>query len=184
MTFEWTPHRFVSGALALDVANSVILRFDPEKWLDRFADSDEIPRFADAARQFSGEREIFGCLEVVPDARISSFLELREAIDRYFRSSLEDQSSTLALADLLELIAKTLRASQQDDGLSLDTATAQSALRLINETEKDRLKTCAQCQWLFIDKSKNRSRMWCDMAVCGNRVKARLHYQKKKKVSD
>ena len=25
--------------------------------------------------------------------------------------------------------------------------------------------------WLFLDHSKNRSRRWCDMAVCGNRSK-------------
>ncbi|MGG2476018.1 CGNR zinc finger domain-containing protein, partial [Rhizobium sp. BR5] len=28
MTFRWTKHRFAGGALALDVANSVILRSD------------------------------------------------------------------------------------------------------------------------------------------------------------
>jgi predicted RNA-binding Zn ribbon-like protein len=41
------------------------------------------------------------------------------------------------------------------------------------------MKVCPNCQWLFIDRSKNRSRTWCDMAVCGNRAKARLHYRKK-----
>ena len=29
------------------------------------------------------------------------------------------------------------------------------------------------CSWLFLDMSKNRSRRWCDMKVCGNRAKAR-----------
>lgn len=38
-----------------------------------------------------------------------------------------------------------------------------------------RLKVCADhgCLWAFYDNSKNRSRSWCNMAVCGNRAKAR-----------
>ena len=59
--------------------------------------------------------------------------------------------------------------------------TARSALKLIASPETDRLKICPNCEWLFIDRSKNRSRTWCDMAVCGNRAKARLHYHRKRK---
>ncbi len=38
-----------------------------------------------------------------------------------------------------------------------------------------RLKACrnASCQFAFYDRSKNGSGAWCDMALCGNRVKAR-----------
>jgi predicted RNA-binding Zn ribbon-like protein len=38
-----------------------------------------------------------------------------------------------------------------------------------------RLKACRSdtCRWAFIDTARNRSRHWCDMAVCGNREKAR-----------
>ncbi|WP_308283833.1 CGNR zinc finger domain-containing protein [Streptomyces buecherae] len=38
-----------------------------------------------------------------------------------------------------------------------------------------RLKRCAEheCAWVFWDVSKNRSRRWCSMRVCGNRNKAR-----------
>lgn len=37
-----------------------------------------------------------------------------------------------------------------------------------------RLKACAKdtCRWAFYDKARNRSGRWCDMATCGNRVKA------------
>ncbi|HEX9776228.1 MAG TPA: CGNR zinc finger domain-containing protein [Actinomycetota bacterium] len=39
----------------------------------------------------------------------------------------------------------------------------------------DRLKICRAdtCQWVFYDQSKNRSRAWCSMQICGNRQKAR-----------
>jgi predicted RNA-binding Zn ribbon-like protein len=38
-----------------------------------------------------------------------------------------------------------------------------------------RLKACPgpHCGWLFYDGSRNRSRQWCSMQLCGNRVKGR-----------
>ena len=30
------------------------------------------------------------------------------------------------------------------------------------------------CQWLFLDGSRNHRRRWCDMKICGNRMKARV----------
>ncbi|MEQ7005160.1 CGNR zinc finger domain-containing protein [Actinopolymorpha sp. B17G11] len=40
-----------------------------------------------------------------------------------------------------------------------------------------RLKVCAasDCAWAFYDTSKNRSRHWCSMGVCGNRQKTRAY---------
>ena len=49
MAVEWNAHRFSGGALALDVANTVVLRVDPTRCFDRFADPHEIGRFAEAA---------------------------------------------------------------------------------------------------------------------------------------
>ena len=44
MTVSWTPHRFTGGILALDTANTVVLRDDPQKTFDRFDDPVEIAR--------------------------------------------------------------------------------------------------------------------------------------------
>ncbi|MFE9333811.1 CGNR zinc finger domain-containing protein [Streptomyces sp. NPDC006925] len=46
--------------------------------------------------------------------------------------------------------------------------------------EAARLKRCSEhtCAWVFWDASKNRSRRWCSMRVCGNRAKARRHSAK------
>lgn len=40
-----------------------------------------------------------------------------------------------------------------------------------------RVKICPadDCRWAFYDTSRNGSRQWCSMAVCGNRAKARAH---------
>lgn len=38
-----------------------------------------------------------------------------------------------------------------------------------------RARACAadDCGWWFVDDTKNRSRRWCDMKICGNRAKVR-----------
>jgi predicted RNA-binding Zn ribbon-like protein len=43
-----------------------------------------------------------------------------------------------------------------------------------------RLRPCAndECQLFLIDHSKAGTARWCSMAICGNRMKARRHYQK------
>ena len=43
-----------------------------------------------------------------------------------------------------------------------------------------RLRPCAndECRLFLIDHSKPNSARWCSMAVCGNRMKARRHYQR------
>jgi len=38
-----------------------------------------------------------------------------------------------------------------------------------------RMKACPACGWAFYDRSRNRSRTWCAMAICGNRAKARSY---------
>ena len=179
MTFSWTPHRLAGGALALDVANSVILRHEPDGRCDRFAVPEQLAAFPEAASRLSAERERFGELRPVAPGNGALFLHLREAIDGYFRRRIVGEDSRAQLADLLEACATALRAADTDD--SLEAATAHSALGLICEPQPERMKICGNCGWLFIDRSKNRSRTWCDMAVCGNRVKANRHYHRKKK---
>lgn len=49
--------------------------------------------------------------------------------------------------------------------------------RLQAAGEWDRLKACAagDCEWAFFDTSRNHSRTWCSMEVCGNREKTRRY---------
>ncbi|HEV7310259.1 CGNR zinc finger domain-containing protein [Ensifer sp.] len=179
MSFTWTAHRFAGGVLALDVANSIILRADPVRRIDRFTDAAAIDSFAEAANRFGAESARFGVLAPVAAENRAGLLRLREATDRHFRALVSAEGRPAYLADLLEAVAAVLRSSPQVEGaLPLDTATAQSALSLAAGPEPERLKICPNCGWLFLDRSRNRSRTWCDMAVCGNRNKARLHYQR------
>jgi predicted RNA-binding Zn ribbon-like protein len=47
-----------------------------------------------------------------------------------------------------------------------------------------RLKACRSdlCGWLFYDRSRNRSGVWCSMAVCGNRTKTRAYRDRARRV--
>jgi len=58
---------------------------------------------------------------------------------------------------------------------------ARSAADLLTSGDHDRIKECASttCEWVFLDRSRNRSRRWCDMSDCGNRAKARRFQAKK-----
>lgn len=46
----------------------------------------------------------------------------------------------------------------------------------------ERLKVCPEetCQWAFYDESKNASRRWCSMKVCGNRTKTRAYRERRR----
>ncbi len=59
---------------------------------------------------------------------------------------------------------------------------ARSAVALLTSESLQRIRQCADetCGWLFIDRSRNRSRRWCDMSSCGNRAKARRNYARRR----
>jgi predicted RNA-binding Zn ribbon-like protein len=59
-----------------------------------------------------------------------------------------------------------------DDALALVVAVVAEGMA---DGTWGRVTACPgpHCGWLFYDASKNRSRQWCSMAICGNRVKSR-----------
>jgi predicted RNA-binding Zn ribbon-like protein len=52
---------------------------------------------------------------------------------------------------------------------------AHAALDLLTTPDLRRLKRCAGCPWLFLDRSKNGSRRWCAMDDCGTDAKIRTY---------
>jgi predicted RNA-binding Zn ribbon-like protein len=57
-------------------------------------------------------------------------------------------------------------------------AVVDAAANLLTSPDCLRVRECSEktCRWLFLDQSKNHSRRWCDMKLCGNRAKARRFY--------
>ena len=57
-----------------------------------------------------------------------------------------------------------------------------SAGDLLTLGRRGRIRCCAneKCRWLFVDDSRAGTRRWCSMSACGNRAKAKRHYERHK----
>jgi predicted RNA-binding Zn ribbon-like protein len=65
---------------------------------------------------------------------------------------------------------------------SISLAIADASIELfVDRDMRARTRFCAaaDCDWAFLDNSRRMNRVWCDMAVCGNRAKATRHYRRK-----
>jgi predicted RNA-binding Zn ribbon-like protein len=111
---------------------------------------------------------------------------LREA-----RAALQDVVREAASPDPLARFVDGVRchASLADGGITwtLDLPRGRSAAAravlawdALARSGPGRLRPCANpdCRLFLIDHSKPNSARWCSMAVCGNRMKARRHYQR------
>jgi predicted RNA-binding Zn ribbon-like protein len=52
---------------------------------------------------------------------------------------------------------------------------AHAAAELLTGPDVHRVKQCAGCPWLFLDRSRNGSRRWCAMNDCGTNEKIRRY---------
>lgn len=139
------------------------------------AQADELSSPAELARWLC-ERGLAGPHDRAGGDDLQIALALREGL----RAALRREP-----AELPEL---PLRVVAREEGLELDPAVdgVRGALARVAAAAMgaswDRLKVCAEetCQWAFIDSSKNRSRSWCSMRVCGNRTKTRAYRARKR----
>jgi predicted RNA-binding Zn ribbon-like protein len=200
----WVFER-TGGALCLDFVNTLDNRptDDPQELLGTYADLIGWSRQAgiideDEAETLvtRAEREPAAAEEILVRART-----LREALFAIFSSAVEGSAPPPeALAILNAEIPPALSRqaiTRTNDRYQLEGTERQgsldvmlfsivrSAVDLLSSQELSRVRTCAaeNCAWLFIDRSRNRSRQWCDMSVCGNRAKARRHYRRSKQTS-
>jgi predicted RNA-binding Zn ribbon-like protein len=116
-------------------------------------------------------------------AELRHVLEAREALQAVVRGDeppavlaplLEGASWTPALRD--GRIAWTLSVPP-DRRLAVRAVLTWDTLA---RNHPGRLRPCAndECRLFLIDHSKAGTARWCSMAVCGNRMKARRHYQR------
>jgi hypothetical protein len=74
-----------------------------------------------------------------------------------------------------------LQAHPEEEGLDLPwLILARDAEKLLCSDEATRIRICSaeDCGWVFLDGSKNGSRRWCSMQLCGNREKTTRHKTK------
>jgi predicted RNA-binding Zn ribbon-like protein len=190
------PFKLNAEHVALDFVNTLDDRYKPGGPLEL------LPTYADLLR-FCRQSGILtqaeaARLNALPEASqeksLRSAIELRELLARAFYRWVEGGSPSaddrIALQRWaascarhrelrwteghLAWVWKTLAGDAEAPALLL----AQHALDLLLAEEPPRLHICASdtCRWLFLDTSKNRTRRWCDMKICGNRAKARRYH--------
>lgn len=192
---------FVGGRLCLDFANTVDWHVseEPVECLRTFADlvtwAERAGRLGPGARRHLPREGSAAAVRSLAAARA-----LRDALFRLFLSAAEGRAPRGADAGILGRAAARASAHRElvaeGDRLAWRPVPAASPIeRLLDEVALDaaalatseelgRVRVCASedgCGWLFLDTSRNRSRRWCDMAVCGNRSKARAHYERTRK---
>jgi predicted RNA-binding Zn ribbon-like protein len=107
---------------------------------------------------------------------VRSLLAADRSVDpgrlRPLRAVADDHRARLGVSDRGALSLENSRTENVGDALF-------ELLLIIYAAQQDgtwkRLKACAnpECAWIFYDRSRNQQGSWCEMAVCGNRLKNR-----------
>jgi len=117
------------------------------------------------------------------EAELRHVLEVRRALQAVVRGEQLAEVLATALRGVYYvpgiadgLVSWTLRVSPERE-LAVRAVLAWDALA---RHSPGRLRPCAndECRLFLIDRSKANAARWCSMAVCGNRMKARRHYQR------
>jgi predicted RNA-binding Zn ribbon-like protein len=116
-------------------------------------------------------------------------LALREGLRALGRANNDEVAEPEQLAALAEataalpltaLLATGSRWELRPEAAGIDAFLATivaTVLHAMADGSWSRVKACQNdtCRWLFMDVSRNRSRQWCTMAICGSRMKARAY---------
>ena len=154
----------------------------------------EALRDPDALRAWLSERDLLPAGASVDGEDLARAIRVREALRKLLLAnngealSGEPVSTLNAAADesrLRVLFSADGRAELVPDQADVPGALSRIlalAYTLMADEHWPRLKTCRldDCQWAFYDQSKNRSRTWCSMQVCGNRAKARAYRERRR----
>ena len=145
--------------------------------------SDALSSPADLRRWLRDHDQIDAGMDVAgPDLELAR--RLRGALRGELAAHHDDDVDPAAAAELDDVCAHLpLRAvasgaavapvgSDARGGLAAVVAAAARA-RMTGTWERLKICPADDCQWAFYDTSRNRSRRWCSMDVCGNRSKVR-----------
>ena len=184
----------IAGDPALDLVNTLDWRFRATGTEELLTGYGALVGFCEQAGALTAKqarrlrREVS---ESAGEKALHAARELREAAAEFLYATLEERKPAAATIGALERFFKDARKQQRlcrdKAGLLWDWAEGEVAAALpvgalalrvealLTSKRLQALRECGdpQCRWLFLDTSKNHTRRWCDMKVCGNRMKAR-----------
>jgi predicted RNA-binding Zn ribbon-like protein len=184
----------VGGHPALDLVNTLDWRFRvglPEEFVESYGD---LLRFTEQSQLLTPRQTrhlLRSANQSATERTLASVRELREAAAEVFYAVLDGHNPASAPVKLLETSFKVARRHQNlmwsgsrlTWGWQETTAEPElplwllslSVVGLMTSDAMQQLRACdnSECRWLFLDTSKNHTRRWCEMRICGNRMKAR-----------
>lgn len=194
LTVSGPQFELVGGHPALDLVNTLDWRFREGATEELLASYDDLLRFA-AQSELLSSKQIRQIIRTAADRDAADALvacrELREAAAEIFYAVVDDRKPATSQIDVIERYFKEAREQQSlvFSGSRLDWQwpasgcgphlpfwmLAISTARLLLSDRMRLVRACEKpdCRWLFLDTSKNHTRRWCDMKICGNRMKAR-----------
>jgi predicted RNA-binding Zn ribbon-like protein len=164
----------------LDLVRELVNSVDLETGEDDLATPEGLARWC-------RDRKLVGAREPLGEGHRKKMVEVREALRELLRANAgeafdEGAGARLARAGRAARLAVRFGSDGRTtlepaaDGIEGAIAHIFAVVYTAQASgDWDRLKVCGEdtCQWAFYDHSKNRSRTWCSMAVCGNRAKTR-----------
>jgi predicted RNA-binding Zn ribbon-like protein len=186
--------QLVGGNVALDLVNTLDWRFreaGPEELLTSY---ESLLNFVVQTKLLTVKQTrhlIRATSASAGDHVLEDTRELREALAELIYAGVDGSNPSSASLLTLEKFFQSARAQTKlvrgGARLQWDWAGAEAkpefplwvltraASRLMLSENIERVRACdnPDCRWLFLDTSKNRTRRWCDMKLCGNRMKAR-----------
>lgn len=193
---------FIAGALCLDFVNTIHDSHAEDKEEELHAISDLLQWASEAGLLSSAHDDRlaarYGRNPREATAALTKAIAIRDLLLSIFAGIANGRSlSSQHLSELNSALAQTpglLRVRNSSDRIETEWASAgdglkqvlfpvlTSAAELLASDRLGRVRECASadCTWLFVDESRNHSRRWCEMSACGNRMKARRHYQRAK----
>jgi predicted RNA-binding Zn ribbon-like protein len=194
---------YVGGNPALDLVNTVDWT---SRGLEneRLTDYDRLTRWAEGAGVLPAKagatlRARAAQRPRESEAALRLALETRGVLERLFQAIAEEKPAGDALDRFNQLLGRALEhlrvvsaARRGERSLQLGWNFPESKLEspiwpavwaaasLIASDEASRIRICGgpDCGWMYVDRSRNGLRRWCQMATCGTREKSRRRYQR------
>lgn len=207
-SISWSrePFRYVGGNPALDLINTVDWTARGLE-NDRLGDYPRFTRWAEGAGVISpGEgqalRRSGGQRKDEAEAALDDARAIRGLLRQMFEAvakgrSAPGEAATAAFNRLLSDALGRLRVDVRRPSRGAVLAhwrwegmpaapgsplwpTLQSAAALLTSDEAGQVCICPgdACGWMFVDRSRNRLRRWCEMETCGTRAKSRRRAQR------
>ena len=189
----------IGGHPALDLVNTVAWRHDPARIVDRLPDGAALVTWAAFVGVVDEERAAAFTAELRDDPegdrRITA--RVRRARERLHQvlapMAVGDEPAAPDVSALHRGLQGAIGRADVVTAMPLELSTGLRSVwelpdeldlttwRLLRDEDSSRLRQCRDddCGWLFLDRTKNGSRVWCSSADCGNRTRARRHYQRR-----